>query len=31
MQTEEQKKSLNGGNHKDSWDNVITFVINISN
>ena len=27
MQTEKIKKSLNGGNHKDSIDNVITSVI----
>lgn len=27
MQTEEIKKSLNGGNHKDSTDNAITSVI----
>ena len=27
MQTEEIKKSLNGGNHKDSIDNAITSVI----
>ena len=27
MQKEKIKKSLNGGNHKDSIDNVITSVI----
>lgn len=27
MQTEEIKKSFNGGNHKDSTDNAITSVI----
>ena len=31
MQIEEIKKSLNGGNHKDSIDNVVTSVISTQN